>query len=77
MVRRRPNRNASTAEFDRTSPLLGRSGKDVDKQLGQCPASYLGGGRRAGRRPDDQISLAHIQSGIEQAGDDADQPSIA
>ncbi len=77
MVRRRPNWNASIAGSDRTSLLLGRSGKDVSKQLGQCRASYLGGGRRSGRSPDDQISLAHIQSGIEQAGDDADQPGIA
>jgi hypothetical protein len=27
--------------------------------------------------PADQISLGHIQPGIEQAGDDADQPCVA
>jgi hypothetical protein len=30
-----------------------------------------------GRRPDDQISLGHIQTCIEQARDDADQPRVA
>ena len=61
----------------RTSPLLGQSGKDVGKQLGRARASYLRSGRRSGRRPDDQIGLCHIQTGIKQAGDDADQPRIA
>jgi len=37
----------------------------------------LGRGRRTGRRPDDQVGLGHIQPGIEQAGDNADQPRIA
>ena len=62
---------------DRTSPLLGRGGKDGGKQFGRGRASYLGRGRRSGRRPDDQIGLGHVQPGIEQAGDDADQPRIA
>ena len=70
-------RNASTVGSDRTSPLLGRSGNDVGKQFGRARASYLGRGRRSGRRPDDQIGLGHIQPGIKQAGDDADQPRIA
>jgi hypothetical protein len=64
---------------DPTGPVRcwGRSGKDVGKQLGRARASYLGRGRRSGRRPDDQIGLGHIQPGIKQAGDDADQPRIA
>ena len=57
--------------------MLGRSGKDGGKQIGRGLASDLGRGRRSSGRPDDQISLGHIQPGIEQAGDDADQPSIA
>jgi hypothetical protein len=57
--------------------LLGRSGKNVSKQLGRARASYLDSGRRSGRRPDDQIGLGHIQPGIKQAGNDADQPRIA
>ena len=40
-------------------------------------AGYLGRGRRSGRRADDQIGIGHIQPGIEQACDDADQPRIA
>jgi hypothetical protein len=55
----------------------GRSGKDVGKQFGRGHASYLDRGRRSGRRPDDQIGAGHIQPGIKQAGDDADQPRIA
>jgi hypothetical protein len=77
MVGHRPNGNASTVGSDRTSPLLGRSGKDAGQQLGRARASYLGRGRRSGRRPDDQIGLGHIQPGIKQAGDDADHPRIA
>ena len=77
MVGHRPNGNASTVGSDRTSPWLGRSGKDVGKQLGRARAGDLGRGRRSGRRPDDQIGLGHIQPGIKQAGDDADQPRIA
>jgi hypothetical protein len=37
----------------------------------------LGRGRGAGRCADDQIGLGHIQPGIGQAGDDADQPRVA
>jgi len=77
VVGRRTQWNASTVGSDRTSPLLGRSGKDVGKQLGRARAGYLGRGRRSGRRADDQIGLGHIQPGIEKAGDDADQPRIA
>ncbi len=77
MVDHRPNRNASTVGSDRTGPLLGRSGKEVGKQFGRARAGYLGRGRRSGRCPDDQIGLGHIQPGIKQAGDDADQPRIA
>jgi hypothetical protein len=77
MVRRRPNWNASTAGSDRTSPLPGRTGKDAGQQFGRGRARDLGCGRRSGRRPDDQISLGHIQPGIKQAGDDTDQPRIA
>ena len=77
-IRDRPNWNASTVGSDRTSPWLGRSGEDVGKQFGRLdPARYLGRGRRSGRRTDDQIGLGHIQPGIEEAGDDADQPRIA
>ena len=69
---------ASTVGSDRTSPWLGRSGKDAGKQSGRLGrASYLGRGRRSGRRPDDQIGLGHMQPGIKQAGDDTDQPRIA
>ena len=39
MVRRRPNRSASTVGSDRTSPSLGRSGKDVGKQFGRSAAA--------------------------------------
>jgi hypothetical protein len=77
MVGGRPNGNASTVGSDRTSPLLGRSGKDVGQQLGRARASHLGSGRRSGRCPDDHIGPGHIQPGIKQAGDDADQPRIA
>jgi hypothetical protein len=73
----RPNWNASTDGSDRTSPLMGRSGKDLGKQFGRGRASYLGRSRRSGGRPDDQISLGHIQTGFRQAGDDTDQPRIA
>jgi hypothetical protein len=69
--------NASTVGPDRTSPVLGCSGEDVGKELGRGRASYLGRGRRSGRCPDDQISLGHIQPGLEQTGDDADQPGVA
>ena len=44
---------------------------------GRARTGDLGRGRRSGRRPDDQIGLGHIQPGIEQAGDDADQPGVA
>ena len=77
VIRHRPDRNASSVGSDRTGPLLGRRGKDGGKQFGRGRASHLGRGRRSGRRPDDQISLGHIQPGIEQAGDDADQPRVA
>ena len=77
VVRHRPDRNASTVGSDRTGPLLGRSGKDGGKQFGRGRASDLGRGRRSGRRPDDQVGLGHVQPGIEQAGDDADQPRVA
>jgi len=77
VVRRRPHRNASAVGSDRTSPLLGRGGKDGGKQFGRARASYLGRSRRSGRRPDDQVGLGHVQPGIEQAGDDADLPRIA
>jgi hypothetical protein len=78
MVRRRPIRSTSTVGSDRTSPWLGRSGKDAGKQFSRPGrAAYLGRGRRSGRCPDDQIGLGHIQPGIKQAGDDADQPRIA
>ena len=76
MVGHRPG-NVSTAGSDQTSPLLGRSGKDGGQQFGRSRTRDLGRGRRSGRCPDDQISLGHIQPGIEQAGDDADQPRIA
>ena len=45
--------------------------------FGGSRAGDLGRSRRSGRRPDDQISVGHIQPGIEQAGDYADQPCIA
>jgi hypothetical protein len=77
MVGHRPNRSTSTVGSDRTSPWLGRSGKDGGKQFGRGRTSDLGRGRRSSRCPDDQISLGHIQPGIEQAGDDADHPRIA
>jgi hypothetical protein len=77
VVGHRPNGNASTLGSDRISPLLGRSGEDGGKQFGRGRASDLGRGRRSSRRPDDQISLGHVQTGIEQAGDDADLPRIA
>ncbi|MDQ0819157.1 hypothetical protein QFZ79_001451 [Arthrobacter sp. V4I6] len=67
----------STVRSDRTGPLLGRRGQDSGKQFGWGRANHLGRGRRSGRRPDDQISVGHIQPGIEQAGDDADQPRVA
>jgi len=35
VVRRRPHRNASAVGSDRTSPLLGRGGKDGGKQFGR------------------------------------------
>jgi len=77
MVRHRHIQNASTVGSDRTSPWLGRSGEDVGKQFGRLGrASYLGRGRRSGRRPDDQIGLGHIQPGIKQAGDDADRTPL-
>jgi hypothetical protein len=46
------------------------------------PASSSAGvvlvsGRRSGRRPDDQIGPGHVEPGVEQAGDDADQPRVA
>ena len=77
MVGHRPDGNASTVGSGRTSPLPGRRRKDAGQQLGRARASYLGSGRRSRRRPDDQIGLGHIQPGIKQAGDDADQPGIA
>ena len=78
MVRRRPNRNASTVGSHRSSPWLGRSAKDVGKQFGRLDtAAYLGRGGRSGRRPDDQIGLGHIQPGLKWTGDDADKPRIA
>jgi hypothetical protein len=77
MVRRRP-RNAPTVRSDRTSPWLGRSDKDVGKQFGRLGrARYLCGGRRSGRRPDDQTGLGHVQPGVKQAGYDADLPGVA
>ena len=77
MVGHRPDVSASSAGSDRTSPLRGCSRKDVGKQLGRARAGYLGSGRRSGRRPDDQISFGHIQTGFKQTGDDADRPRIA
>ena len=73
----RPQWNASTVGPDPTTPLLGRSGEDGGEQFGRGRAGYLGRGRRAGRRADDQIGLGHIQPGIEEAGDDTDQPRIS
>jgi hypothetical protein len=72
-----PSGNASTGGFDRRVLLLGCSGEDGGKQVGRGRAGDLGRGRRSGRRPDDQIGLGHVQSGIEQAGDDADKPRVA
>jgi hypothetical protein len=65
---------------DRTRPVRGWGAavKDAGQQsvrLGR--AGYWGRGRRSGRCPDDQIGLGHVQSGIRQAGDDADLPRIA
>ena len=77
VVRRRADRNASTVGSDQTGRLLGRSGKDGGEQLGRGRAGYLGRGRRSGRRPDGQVGRGHVQPGIEQAGDDADQPRVA
>jgi hypothetical protein len=77
-VRRRPHGSTSTVGSDRRSRWPGRSGEDVGEQFGRSdPAGYLGRGSRAGRRPDGQVGPAHIQSGIEQAGDDTDHPRIA
>ena len=65
MIRRRPDRSTSTVGSDRTSRWLGRSGKDVGEQFGRLdPAGYLGRGGRAGRRPDGQVGLGHIQPGL-------------
>jgi hypothetical protein len=50
---------------DLTGPVLGWG------------ASELGRSRRSGRRPDDQISLGNIQSGIEKTGGDSNLPRIA
>jgi len=70
VVGRRPDGYASTARSERISLLLGRSGQDGGKQFGRGRAKDLGRGCRSSRRPDDQISLGHIQTGIEQAGDE-------
>ena len=72
-----PDANAPTVGSHRSSPRPGRSAKDVGEQFGRGRAGDLGRGRRSGRRPDDQIGLGHIQPGLKQAGDDADQPRIA
>ena len=77
VVRRGPGRHGPTVGSGRCSPWLGRGAKDVGKQFGRGRAGYLGRGGRSGRRPDDQIGLGHIQPGLKQAGDDADQPRIA
>ena len=69
--------NARTIGAGRMRSLLRCSVKDVGKQLGRARASYLGSGRRSGRRPDDQIGLGHIQPGIRQTCDDTDQPRVA
>jgi hypothetical protein len=68
MVGHRANGNASAIGFDGTAPWLGRGGKNGCKQFGRIRAGDLGRSRRFGRRPDDQISLGNIQSGIEKAG---------
>ena len=54
-----------------------RRGEGGGEQFGRGRGGYLGRGRRSGRRPDDQVGFGHIQPGIEQAGDDADQPRVA
>ena len=77
LVGRRPQWNASTVGPDPTTRLLGRSGEDGGEQFGRGRAGYLGRGRRAGRRADDQIGLGHIKPGIEEAGDHADQPRVS
>ena len=77
MVGHRARRSASPVGSDRAGPRLGRRGEDGGEQFGRGRAGDLGRGRRSGRRPDDQVGLGHVQPGIEQAGDDADQPRVA
>ena len=55
----------------------GGAAKDAGEQLGRARAGDLRRGGRPGRRADDQVGLGHVHPGIEQAGDDADQPGIA
>ena len=77
MICYQPRRATSTRRSDLTGPLLRHSGNDVGKKLRGACTSYLRGDRRSGRCPDDQIGLRHIHPGVEQAGDDADQPRIS
>ena len=65
VVRRWPNRNASSVGSDRGIPWLGLGGKDGGKQFGRLgPAGCLGCGGGSGRRSDGQIGLGHIQPGL-------------
>ena len=54
-----------------------RGGKAGGEQFGRGRAGDLGRGRRSCRRPNDQIGPGHVHSGVEQAGDDTDQPGVA
>ncbi len=77
MVRHRAG-DAFTIGSDRTRPWRRRSGKDTGKQFRRLGRTRdLGRHSRSRRRADDQIGLGHIQSGVKQAGDDADLPGIA
>ena len=76
MVDHRPNANAFAVEFGRARRLR-NCVNDGGEQFGRRRSGYLRRGRRSGRRADDQISLGHIQPGVEQTGDDADEPRIA
>ncbi|MPM94116.1 hypothetical protein SDC9_141259 [bioreactor metagenome] len=58
-------------------PLLGDGSDDSGEQFRRGCTSQLRGGRRAGRGADGQVGRGDIHPGIEQPGDDADQPGVA
>jgi hypothetical protein len=77
MAGSRPGWNVSSTGSRWANPLRRRPGKDGGKQIGRARAGYPGSGSRSRRRSDDQISVGQIQSGVAQAGHDANKPRVA